>query len=266
MSQPSEAFASLHRAGEPLFLPNAWDFASGAVLAQAGYEAIGTTSLGVAAAAGKPDAAGRTRAETVAVATRLARLPVLLTVDVESGFSDDPEQVADVAEQLFAVGAVGINLEDGRPDGTLSSIAHHCAKIAAVKSRVPDLFVNARTDVFWLGSDSTSRPISEALGRGRAYVAAGADGFYVPGVAGAQVTEVSHGVDAPLNVLYLPGRDTFSELAALGAGRVSTGSLLVRSTLQTVIEMANEARHGAVPVDPDRPTYHQVQDLLGEHE
>jgi len=105
----------------------------------------------VAATSGKPDATGQTRAETLALARRLAPLAALLTVDVESGFSDDPDEVAALAAQLDAEEVVGINLEDGRPDSTLSPTDLHCAKITAVKSRAPDLLVNARIDAFWAG-------------------------------------------------------------------------------------------------------------------
>jgi 2-methylisocitrate lyase-like PEP mutase family enzyme len=264
MSEKSDSFARLHRPGDPLFLPNAWDFVSAAVLVQAGYEAIGTTSLGVAAAAGKPDAAGATRQETLALATLLARLPVLLTVDIEAGFSDVPAEVAAFAVELVSVGVVGINLEDGRPDGTLSSKEDHCAKVAAVKSLAPDLYLNARSDAFWLAGTHGQPAMNEALERSAAYVAAGADGIYIPGIAGNEVKELSSAVDAPLNVLYLPGKDTFAELATAGAGRVSTGSLLVRATLQTIVETARRAWRQEVVPDPARPTYHQVESLLAD--
>src|SRR5690606_38151166 len=83
-----EAFARLHRPGQPFLLPNAWDYGSAALLAAHGFPAVGTTSLGVAAACGRPDGAGATRDETVALARSLSRLPCLLTVDIEGGFSD----------------------------------------------------------------------------------------------------------------------------------------------------------------------------------
>lgn len=120
-----------------------------------------------------------TRADTVALARRLGRLPALLTVDVEAGFSDDPAEVAELVEQMARAGAVGVNIEDGRPDGTLATTAEHCAKVTAIKDRVPELFVNARTDTFWLEPDGISL-VDETLARSAAYVAAGADGIFVP--------------------------------------------------------------------------------------
>jgi 2-methylisocitrate lyase-like PEP mutase family enzyme len=114
------AFHALHQGDRPLLLPNAWDYASAAALAEAGFAAIGTTSLGVAAANGLPDGKGVTRAETLALARRLRRLPCPVTVDVEGGFSDDPAEVADLAEEVAAAGAVGVNLEDGHADDAVA--------------------------------------------------------------------------------------------------------------------------------------------------
>lgn len=263
MSERCDTFARLHQRGAPLFLPNAWDYASAAALIEAGYGAIGTTSLGVAAAAGKPDAVGATREETLALTRRLGRLQVLLTVDIEYGFSDDPDEVSGVAHELCNLGAVGINLEDGRPDATLSAIELHCAKIAAVKSQTPELFVNARTDAFWLAPAHAPPPIGEALRRSSAYIAAGADGIYIPGAADAGiVATLSNQIAAPLNVLYTPGEHTFADLAKAGAGRVSTGSLLIRATWQTIVQTARAAWTDAVTADPGRPSYAHIRAVL----
>lgn len=256
------AFAALHRPGDPMFLPNAWDYASAAALA--GYAAIGTTSLGVAAAAGKPDATGDTREETLALARRLGRLPILLTVDIEAGFSDDPRAVADLAEQVADAGAVGVNLEDGRPDRTLASSVDHCAKIAAVKHRVPELFLNARTDTFWLQPAGIS-PAHETLQRAAAYVAAGADGVFVPAAADVDtVALLATRVAAPLNVLYLPGRHTVADLAAAGVARISLGSLLFRAALQAAVAVADRVSGRGGPEGPAIPSYTEVQEMVTE--
>ncbi|MEH0845349.1 isocitrate lyase/phosphoenolpyruvate mutase family protein [Micromonospora sp. CPCC 205711] len=253
----SAAFRALHRPGRPLLLPNAWDHASGAVLANAGHPAIGTTSLGVAAAGGKPDAAAATAPETLRLAALLVRLPVLVTVDVEAGFSDDPDEVASYVAELAGLGVVGINLEDGRPDGTLADPALVAAKIEAVKARVPDLFVNARTDAWWLG---LPEPLAEALPRARAWRRAGADGLFVPGVTDPDaVRALTAGTDAPLNVLYRPGGPGLDALGRLGVARVSTGSLLFRAALAAVLRTAAAARDGGEP-DPAVP-YAEVQRL-----
>jgi 2-methylisocitrate lyase-like PEP mutase family enzyme len=257
--QAAAAFRALHHDGRPLLLPNAWDFASAAALARAGFTAIGTTSLGVAAAAGVPDAAGRTRAETLAVTRRLVRLPVLVTVDIEAGFSERPDEVAALAEALASVGAVGVNLEDSRPGAGLAPPDRQCDLIRAVKQRAPHLFLNARTDTHWLAGHPPS--LSDTLWRVERYVAAGADGVFVPGLTDpAGIAAVVAAVDLPVNVLYAPGSHTVDELAALGVRRVSTGSLLFRAAIHAAVSAAERVRDGGT-VTADLPSYTDVQRL-----
>ncbi|WP_030676523.1 isocitrate lyase/PEP mutase family protein, partial [Streptomyces sp. NRRL B-1347] len=260
MSDRHEAFRALHRTGSPLLLPNAWDHASAAALARAGFPAIGTTSLGVAAAAGKADATGAAREETLRLARGIARLPALITVDIEGGFGDRPDEVADLARELTEAGVVGVNLEDGRPDGTLTAVDAQCALIRAVKDAVPDLFVNARTDTYWLGAGGAP----ETERRVDAYQRAGADGVFVPGVRDEAVIAGLVGalepLDVPLNVLHAPDGPSPARLAALGVRRVSTGSLLFRAAVQQAVDVAQEFIRGA-----SRPrdvlSYADAQDL-----
>jgi len=253
----------MHHEKAPLLLPNAWDFMTAAFLSHAGHSVIGTTSLGVAAAAGKPDALAATRSETVALTRTLATLPALITVDIENGFSDDPAEVADVAAELAAAGAVGVNLEDGRPDGQLSPIELHCAKIREIRRRVPELFVNARTDTYWLPTSSAD-PLAETLRRGAAFAQAGADGFFVPGGMSLQtIGHIARQVPLPLNVLHRPGVFNRSVLAELGIARVSTGSLLFRLALDAVVQGSLELNTElSQPQGARPPTYTQVQQLL----
>ncbi|MFF2541351.1 isocitrate lyase/phosphoenolpyruvate mutase family protein [Kitasatospora sp. NPDC058063] len=253
-------FAALHhRPGRPLLLPNAWDHASAVALAAQGHPAIGTTSLGVAAVAGLPDGAAATRAETVRLAHRLGRVGFLLSVDAESGFSDDPDEVAELAVELAKAGAVGINLEDGRADGSLTPVDRHAAKIAAVKAAVPELFVNARTDTYWCGQDA---PEAGALRRLDAYQQAGADGVFVPGLADpAAIGRLVGTLSVPLNILWTPAGPGLAELAALGVARVSLGSLLYRAALAAAVATAAAVAAGE-PVGPV-PGYAEVQALSG---
>ncbi|MGW0134994.1 isocitrate lyase/PEP mutase family protein [Streptomyces sp. NPDC003299] len=238
------SFAALHRAGEPLLLPCAWDHASAYALAARGFPAIGTTSLGVAAAAGLPDAAAATREETLRLALLLGSGPFLLTVDVEGGFSDDPEHVGLLAQELWAVGVAGINLEDGR-----GSTGRHAAKIAAVKAAVPGLFVNARTDTHWPGGGSggDAGP-SQTLRRLERYQEAGADGVFVPGLADpAAIAALVRQLSVPLNILYTPGGPSVDRLTDLGVRRISLGSLLYRQALGAAVEAAVRVRAGRTP-------------------
>ncbi|MFC4147585.1 isocitrate lyase/phosphoenolpyruvate mutase family protein [Micromonospora mangrovi] len=259
MSDRYAAFHALHHADVPLLLPNAWD-ASAAALAGQGHPAIGTTSLGVAASAGKPDGAAATRAENLALAHRLRPLPVLLTVDVEGGFADEPSAVAEYVAELAALGVVGINLEDGRPDGTLEPVGRTVAKIAAVRAAVPGLFVNARTDAWWLG---VPEPLAEAVGRVRAYRAAGADGVFVPAAPDDTLGLLVAEAGVPLNVLHRSGGPGLRELGRLGVARVSTGSLLFRAALGAALDVADALRSGRDAGPVTVPSYARVQEWSG---
>jgi 2-methylisocitrate lyase-like PEP mutase family enzyme len=132
----SQAFAALHQPGSPFPLPNAWDVASALFLADAGFPAVGTTSLGVTTAAGEIDGDGTGRDLTMALARAiLPRLAVLVTIDLENGYSD---AVADLTAELAELGAAGINLEDGRGRGELRATAAHAAIIRAVGTTAPN--------------------------------------------------------------------------------------------------------------------------------
>ncbi|MFI5837250.1 isocitrate lyase/phosphoenolpyruvate mutase family protein [Micromonospora sp. NPDC051300] len=260
MTDRFAAFRELHRPGRPLLLPNAWDHASAAAFAARGHPAIGTTSLGLAAAAGRPDGVGVTRAETLALARRLRGVPALLTVDVEGGFADDPGEVARYVGELAALGVVGVNLEDGRPDGSLAPASLVADKIAAVRTAVPGLFVNARTDAWWLGVPS---PSAEARRRAAVFRAAGADGFFVPGAPDDEVGPLAAEVGLPLNVLHRPEGPDLVALGRLGVARVSTGSLPFRAALGAALRLVDAVAAGRDAGLPPAPGYAEVQALAG---
>lgn len=262
LRETSNPFADLHHAGTPLLLPNAWDHATAMAMARKGFRAIGTTSLAVAAAVGLPDGASATRDETLRLALILGSQPFLLSVDAESGFSEDPDEVGEFARQLEAVGAVGINLEDA-----LGSVDRHAAKITAVKAAAPGLFVNARTDTYWLGErgergecgERGERGRAETLSRLDAYQQAGADGVFVPGLTDAgEIAALVARLDVPLNILYSPTGPTVPQLGDLGVSRISLGSFLYRRAMGAALDALDEIREGHRP-GGRTPTYEDVQ-------
>lgn len=252
-SAPTSAFAALHHRDEPFLLPNAWDHASAVALAEQGFAAIGTTSLGVAAAVGLPDGTAATRDHTLQLALNLGTEDFLLSVDAEGGFSEVPCQVGEFARELSVVGAVGINLEDGLGPAEL-----HAEKIAAVKAAAPGLFVNARTDTYWLG-DRRSRTLArDTMARLDAYQQAGADGVFVPGLSDPnQIAALVKSLDVPLNILYSPTGPTVAQLGDLGVRRVSLGSLLYRRALGAAVEALTDIRAGRAPRG-NSPSYGEV--------
>lgn len=259
---PDRAFAALHRRGEPFVLPNAWDVASAVLLAGAGFPAIGTTSMGVNAAAGLIDGQGTGRAHTMALAAAIVpRLTVPVTVDFEGGFSDDPAVVAELAAELAGLGVAGINLEDASAGGTLRDPAAQARIIGAVRAAAPDLFVNARTDVFWLKYGPATGRLAETLGRLAAYAGAGAHGVFVPGLTElGDIEAVTSQIAQPLNLLWQPGLDV-PRLAAAGVARISTGSGPYRRALAAGLATAVAARDAARPPGPD-VTYADLMDAL----
>jgi 2-methylisocitrate lyase-like PEP mutase family enzyme len=230
-------FRDLHYGDLPLVLPNAWDVPSALALLEAGFSAIGTTSFGVAASHGAPDAHGSTREANLRLADALRPLDCYLSLDVEDGYATNPDTVA---EYVALLPVDGINIEDSTAE-TLVEPDVHAAKIGAIKARVPDVFVNARVDTYWVSQDAH---VGATIERARRYVEAGADGVFVPGVSDPEVLrELAGAIDRPLNVLAIPGMSPV-DLAALGVRRVSTGSLPYRAALHAAVAVAVAARAG----------------------
>jgi 2-methylisocitrate lyase-like PEP mutase family enzyme len=256
------AFAGLHRRGHPFVLPNAWDVASAVLLARAGFPAVGTTSMGVNAAAGLVDGDGTGRGYTVALAAEIVpRLAVPVTVDFEGGFSDDPAAVAAFAAELAAIGVAGINLEDVSAGGALREPAAQAGIIRAVRAAAPSLFVNARTDTYWLDYGPADGRLAETLGRLRGYEEAGAHGVFVPGLTElTDIEAVTAAIGLPLNVLWRPDLD-MPRLAGAGVARISTGSGPYRRALAAGLATAIAARDGTAPPAAD-VNYHALIDVL----
>jgi 2-methylisocitrate lyase-like PEP mutase family enzyme len=260
----SKTFRELHQPGRPLLLPNVWEFGLAALLVAQGFPALGTTSLGISAATGEPDGHPNTRAATVDLAGRLSRLDTAVSVDIADGFSAEPDAVADLAAELAGAGVAGVNIEDGRPGGSLAEVDAQCALIGAIKARVPDLFVNARTDTHWLTRNPPAATV--AIERAKAYAGAGADGVFVPGlIDAAGIEAVVQAIGVPLNLLFLPAGHPFARLAELGVARVSLGSLPYRTALAAAVETARAVREGRPLPSIAPPGYGEIVALLPQH-
>jgi 2-methylisocitrate lyase-like PEP mutase family enzyme len=249
-------FRDLHYGDAPLLLPNAWDVPSALAFVEAGFSAIGTTSFGVACSGGEPDGGRSTRRANLDLATALASLPCYLSLDVEDGYADEAEPVADYVAQLHVA---GINIEDSTAESLIAPEVH-AAKVLAIKLRNPDVFVNARVDTYWLNQDAT---LSATIERAEHYIAAGADGIFVPGATDPKVIgELAARIGRPLNVLAIPGV-SLTELAGLGVRRVSTGSLPYRAAIFAATQAAVAVRDGC-PV-PDSTGYAHLQSRMVDY-
>jgi 2-methylisocitrate lyase-like PEP mutase family enzyme len=256
-------FRDLHYGDTPLLLPNAWDVASALAFVDAGFPAVGTTSFGVSASGGTPDAGRASRRATQDLVHQLRALDAFVTADIEDGYSDDPSEVADFVASL---GADGINIEDST-DEALIDPAKHAAKVAAIKAASPDVFINSRVETYWLKKDDT---VEKTLDRALAYVDAGADGIFVPGATEPAVLESLTGaIPLPVNVLIVPGL-TLQRLGALGIRRVSTGSLPYRAAIDAAVGVAAAVRDGkdapnATPYPKAQARLEQYADRLAGH-
>ena len=222
-------FADLHHGELPLLLPNAWDVPSALALLECGFTAIGTTSFGVASSIGRPDGGRSTRAANLGLAVALRPLDCYVSLDIEDGYADEPEEVADYVAGLPVD---GINIEDSTAEKLIPP-PQHAAKVAAIKQRSPDVFVNARVDTYWLGQDAT---VAATLERAARYAEAGADGIFVPGATEPDVLrQLATAIPLPVNVLAIPGL-SLADLAALGVRRVSTGSLPYRAAIHAAAQ------------------------------
>jgi 2-methylisocitrate lyase-like PEP mutase family enzyme len=240
----ADALRRLHTAGPMLVLPNAWDAASARIFEQAGFPALATTSAGIAYAQGYADGERISRAEMLAVVTRIAAtVAVPVTADMEAGYGRTPEAVTETVRGVIAAGAVGMNLEDSREedggaliDFPLAVERVRAARAAAVAAGVP-IVVNARTDAF----SANAGGFAEAVRRGTAYREAGADSIFVPFVGDRDTIEgLVRAIPAPVNILGGSNAPTLRELEALGVRRVTFGSAPMRATLGLVRRMARE--------------------------
>jgi 2-methylisocitrate lyase-like PEP mutase family enzyme len=236
-----DVLRSLHRPGDPLLLPNAWDVATARVVEDAGFPAVATTSGGVAASLGYLDLEDAPADEMLAAAARIARsVDVPVTIDAEAGYGLEPAQLV---AALRAAGAAGCNLEDSDYTvGTLRDPARHADWLRAVRAAASNdgypLVINARVDVFLPGfisgtDDGTQQQlVPEALRRANAYLDAGADCVYPIALWEADAlrrfTAEAHG---PVNVMRLPQAPPLSELASMGVARISWATLLYRDAM-----------------------------------
>jgi len=231
-SEKANRFAQLHVKGAPLLLYNAWDAGSARSILEAGAKAIATSSWSVAAAQGYQDAEEIPieLAEQV-VARIVASVDAPVSVDFEGGYSEDDGELADNISRLIDLGVIGINFED-RIVGAIRK--------AAEKKRV-DFFVNARTDVFFEHGENAAQAVDEALERAKAYAAAGASGFFIPGLTQeALIGRLCETVTLPVNVMVMDGVPSNERLSKLGVARISYGPIPYISAMSVLQQEAKK--------------------------
>lgn len=248
-------FHSLHVAGAPLILYNAWDAGSARTIAEAGSKAIATGSWSVAAAQGYADGEAIPLDLVERLLVRIVastELPV--SVDFEGGYAEGSQHVAENVARMLAVGVVGINFEDGRTQGKeLYEISEQCTRIRAIRGRADaegiSLFINARTDLFLQSSPERHvECMTEATERAAAYVDAGANGIFIPGMKDESLIKRFCETSAvPINIMAMGDTPSITRLAELGVSRISFGPMPYLSMMQMLREEAKKALHELAP-------------------
>jgi 2-methylisocitrate lyase-like PEP mutase family enzyme len=243
----AERFRALHEREAPLLLPNPWDAGTARLLAQLGFEALATTSLGVAAARGQRRASAEQVLANLAEICAATTLPV--NADLENGWADEPRRAAEILGRAHACGAVGGSIEDasGDPRHPIYDFAHAVERVqAAVEAAraLPRPFVlTARAEGLIHGVGD----LDEIIRRLRAFEAAGADVLYAPGLRTAEeIHAVASAVGKPLNVVmgFADPTLTVERLGELGVRRVSIGGALCRVALRAFLDAAREMSAG----------------------
>lgn len=249
-AKKARAFQALHLAQTGFILPNAWDVGTALVLAAAGFPAVATTSAGIAFSLGRPDyqvadpRLAVSRDEMLRRSGEIAAaLAVPVNADLEAGYGDTPEAVAETVRLAVAAGLAGGNIEDARPGGGLYDEALAAERIAAAREAGGDRFVlNARTDAL---QDGAPEALAGCIRRANLYRAAGADCLFTPGTTEvAVVRTLVAEIDGPLNVVMALGEagGNAHELIAAGVKRITVGGSLARAALGLVSRAARELR------------------------
>lgn len=245
MSDRAELFRHLHDGPVPFRLVNAWDALSARVFALAGAPAVATSSFAVALAHGYSDGEQIPWPEvcrTVQAIVDAVDVPV--SVDIEAGRGLEAAEVETAVRDVITAGAVGLNLEDRQPaePRVLIDVSQQCERIAAARAAGgSDLFINARCDVFFGADIAPAEQLDVALSRATRYLAAGADGIFLPGLLDlAGLRTVATSVSAPLNAMLWPGLPTVDELADAGVRRISQGGAAFLAAVAQLARMTGD--------------------------
>lgn len=252
MTQAYERFRALHERGTAFLMPNAWDGASAALLSREGFDALGSTSLGLALSLGRHDGTHAvSREEAVAHAALLARVSGLpVNGDLEDGFGPDPEDCVVTVQAAIDAGLAGLGIEDTTADPARpihafdDAVARIRAAAGAARGRI---LLTGRTDNYLHGRTD----LDDTIRRLAAFAQAGADVLYAPGLPDmASIRAVVRAVaPKPVNVLIGPSaRVSLATLSEAGVVRISVGGALYRRTMTSLVETARALHAGDLAV------------------
>ncbi|KPN95391.1 isocitrate lyase/phosphoenolpyruvate mutase family protein [Lysinibacillus sp. ZYM-1] len=225
-----QKFNDLHSSQELLLLGNAWDVLSALTLEKAGFRAIGTTSWGIANSLGYADGERIDFQRHLTIIQAIAeQVNIPVSADIEAGYGQDEQSIIDNVLRTADVGVAGINIEDSFKNQVgLRSLAEHSHLLTNMRAMLDnrgyqDFFINARTDTYF----QLEQPLEDTLTRAKAYVESGASGVFIPGLTDVdEIRAITSNVDAPINLLSLPGLTNCQFVKDLGVRRLSFGNAL----------------------------------------
>jgi 2-methylisocitrate lyase-like PEP mutase family enzyme len=253
-------FQGLHTGTQPFVIPNVWDGGSAAVMVALGFKALATSSAACAATFGRPDG-GITRAQALAHGQLLASLsPVPVAADLENGFGDAPEAVADTIRLAGETGLVGGSIEDASGDerepiyAFSQAVERVAAAVQAARALPVPFVLTARAENFLHGRTD----LEDTVRRLQAFEQAGADVLFAPGLPDlAAVRTVCAAVTRPVNFMVGMRGKSFcvAELAAAGVRRISLSTTLYRGAMSALVTIAREVQ--------DAGTFGYLDGLIG---
>jgi 2-methylisocitrate lyase-like PEP mutase family enzyme len=267
-TEKGRAFRALHERDSAFIIPNPWDAGTARLLAHLGFEALATTSAGYAFSAGRRDNTVERHDMMAHVSAIVSATDLPVSADLENGYGDSPETVAETIRLAAAAGLAGASIEDMSRDPDHAIYQHEHAEdriraAAAVAHALPFAFIlTARAENYLVG-----RPdLKDTIQRLQSYQEAGADVLYAPGLTSrGDIAEVVRSVDRPVNVVMgLQGVQlTLAELSAIGVRRVSVGSALSRAALGAFLRAAREMReHGTFAFAEQAVSYRDLNAIF----
>jgi 2-methylisocitrate lyase-like PEP mutase family enzyme len=243
LQERAVAFQALHEGPGIFVIPNPWDIGTARVLAGLGFQALATTSAGMANSLGRQDGEVRRREALDHAQQIVDATPLPVSADLENGFGDQPDACAKTVRRAAKVGLVGCSIEDAtkRPDEPVFPLEQAVARVKAAATAARKLsfpfMLTARAENYLYGRAD----LDDTIARLKAYEEAGADVLYAPGLRDIdEIKRVCESVSKPVNVLALKGGPNIAELETAGVRRVSLGSNLYRVAMGAFVRGARE--------------------------
>ena len=240
-------FRELHARPRPFLIPNPWDRGSALILESMGFEALATTSLGLANMLGQEGVTLKQVLDNCREISEATRLPV--NADLENGFADEPREAAKAIRLACEHGAVGGSIEDSTGDRSKPiydfnlALERVQASVEVARSLPVPFMLTARAENFLWGR----RDMDDTIRRLQAFEAAGADVLYAPGLHSlAEIRTVTSALKKPFNLVmgFADPSITLDQLGQAGVRRVSIGGGLSRVALKAFMDAARQMREG----------------------